>query len=105
MAAVGLNMLLTPLFSLAVAAIPEGLPAICDKSLLALGDTKNGKKKKSCPVNYSSLVRTLGQLQDIICSDKTGTLTMNQMTVLEKIILIGQLQDSEMRLSMLIRRF
>lgn len=71
--------MLNTAISLAVAAVPEGLPAISN-SLLAVGIRR--MRKKNVLARHLAAIENLGAI-DVLCVDKTGTLTENRMTVVE----------------------
>lgn len=75
----GLFQMLKVSISLAVAAVPEGLPTVATTTL-AIGIRK--MRKYNVLIRHLDAVETLGSVQTI-CLDKTGTITMNRMSVVE----------------------
>ncbi len=89
-----LGGLLLTAVSLAVAAIPEGLPAVIT---IALSRGSQRMSSRRAIIRRLSAVETLGSV-NVICSDKTGTLTQNRMAVAEQLVADESLSDSLQRL-------
>lgn len=86
----GLYQGLMTAISLAVAAIPEGLPAVV---VLALAIGAGAMAKKKALIRRLSIAESIGAI-NLICTDKTGTLTKNEMTV-TRVFYDGQESSAE----------
>ncbi|GGC76698.1 HAD-IC family P-type ATPase [Enterococcus wangshanyuanii] len=83
--------LLSAMIALAVSAVPEGLPAVLSL-ILSVGVTRMARQKAI--IKKMPAVETLGSMT-VICSDKTGTLTKNEMTVVSVALADELIEESQ----------